>query len=177
MTAPAGYNTVQTPRFTPQQMDIFSQMGTGLQGGLASGLERLNKIIRGDPEFFKQLEAPAYANLEKGLAQTANRFSMHDAQGSSAFQNMLAGQSQDLAMNLQSQRQQLMDQAMRDLFGLEQSFLGAQPYETMLQKEGGMSGLLETLGEKGPDLLIELLKLYNPALGTAAQVGKSAITG
>lgn len=152
-----GYDLLKLSNYSPEQQklskNLFQELGTG--GGDA--LSFLKNILSGNPEFFQNLEAPAYQNLEKGMAQTANRFSQVGAQGSSAFQNALAGQSSDLASQLQKQRSDLMMGATQGLLNQSNQMLNQKPYENLLQKQDQIDWG-ELIGKLGPEI-IKLLPL------------------
>ncbi len=172
-SAPSGYKMRQLSNFTPQQQELFQKRLGGLNkgGGLDQSYDYLNRLASGDEELFKELEAPAYKNLEKGLAQTGNRFSQFGAQDSSAFQNALAGQSSELATNLQSRRGDLRREAIQALLGQSDQLLNAKPYENILEQQDQGFNWTKMLGE----LLPILLSAFGPGGALAGQVGKMGI--
>lgn len=175
MTAPSGYDIRQVPNMTPEMKQFFGKLMNAIGPGAEKGAGFLSKLASGDEEMFKQLEAPAYAGLERGLSQTANRFSQFGAQDSSAFENALSGQSAELGQNLQSQRTQLMMSAIDKLLGQSQSLLGQKPNENVLQQQGGPDW-----GQLIGKLLPVILSAFGPAgtaAGTVASVGLQGATG
>lgn len=131
------------PQFTPQQMDLFQRLLAAIGPGAEQGLGFLSQLAGGDEDIFSQLEAPAYSALERGLGQTASRFSQFGAQDSSAFQNALAGQSGQLAESLGAQRVGLQQQAIERLLGSTQDLLGQRPNQQFLkQRRPGFGSFL-----------------------------------
>lgn len=153
----SGYNVNQLPTLTPQQMQGLQKLFSTAMPGAQQGAEFLTKLAGGgDEDFWSQLEAPAYSALEKGLGQTANRFSQFGAQDSSAFQNAIAGQSGDLAEKLQSQRLGLQQGATDQLLQLMESLLGARSFENVInpkKKNTNAMDIGNILGTALPALL------------------------
>ena len=123
----------QIPNFTPQQMDLFQRLLAALGPGAEQGAGFLSRLASGEEGAFEGLEAPYYSALQRGIADTANRFSQFGAQDSSAFQNMLAGQSEQLAETLGSQRTALQQAAIERLLESSANLLGQRPYENLLK--------------------------------------------
>lgn len=149
---PKGYRGGQIQQFTPEQMDLFSQMF-----GQVSPDSELSRLAGGDEEIFNQIEAPAMRQFQELTGQNASRFSGAGmgARRGSGFQNQQNQYTSDFAMELASRRQDLMRQARQDLFSMSNELLGKRPYEKFLerkqQKEGtNWGGLLGgTLGGVG----------------------------
>lgn len=154
-----GYDLFKLSNQTPEQKNLFQNLFQHLGMGAGNSVDFLNKILSGDQDFFNQLEAPAYQNLEKGLAQTANRFSQFGAQGSSAFQNAQAGQSADLASQLAQQRNQLMMGASERLLNQSNQLLNMKPFENVLQKQDQVNWE-ELIGKLGPEIIKLLPMLF-----------------
>lgn len=157
-----GYDQLKVSNQTPEQKSLFQGLFKALGMGGQDALGFLQKILSGDEQFFNQLEAPAYQNLEKAQAQTANRFSQVGAQGSSAFQNALAGQSGQLASDLQSQRNQLMMGASKSLLDQSNNLLNIKPFENVLQKNDQVDWG-ELIAKAGPEVLKLILPLLTGA--------------
>lgn len=168
MTAPSGYQTFD--QLTPEQMRIHQQRIGGL-GGLEQGLDYTSRLAAGDESLFKEIEAPAYAGLEKGLAQTATRFSDFGGQDSSGFQQALAGQSSQLGMDLASQRTNLRQDAIKQLLGLSKDVLGDQPVGFVKEEQPWMNELLSN-----PDIWRQLISLIGPMIGGPGGAAASAAT-
>lgn len=140
----SGYKLRNTPNYTPQQMQLFSQLLGGVQGqGLTKGLENLQGLAAGGEEGFEQLEAPAYTAFQKGIGQLGSQFAGLGALGSSGFQNAAAGQARQLAENLGSQRMGIQQNALERLLGLSDTLLGKKPFESFLQKKSGFGDILK----------------------------------
>lgn len=140
----SGYKTRNVPNYTPQQMQLFSQLLGGTQGeGLSKGLQSLQGLAGGDEEAFGQLEAPAYSAFQKTLGQLGSRFSGLGAIDSSAFQNATSGAARELSENLGSQRMGIQQNALDRLLGLSNTLLGQKPFETFLQKKSGFGDILK----------------------------------
>lgn len=159
-SAPSGYNVKNVQQFTPEQMQLFQMLLSGLtqEGGLGGGFDFLKKLSSGEDSAFQQMEAPYFSALEKGLGQTASRFSRFGARDSSAFENALAGQTSDMAMQLGAQRNQMQMNALNSLLGLSSNLLGQKPFETMLQeKKSGIDW--SSIGSSALQALPQLLSL------------------
>lgn len=132
----SGYKVRNAPNFTPEQMNLFSQLLGGAQQGIGQGLGSLSNLASGSEEGFDQLEAPSYSAFDKLLGQIGTRFAGMGAIGSSAFQNATSGAAQSLAENLGSQRMGLQQDAVDRLLSLANQLLGQRPYDTFLEKKG-----------------------------------------
>lgn len=144
---PSGYSKGSLQQFTPEQMQLFSQ----LFGHLGPD-SYLSKLAGGDQSTFGEIEAPAlqqFAGLQEGIA---NKFSGAGLGGrrSSGFQNAQTSAASQFSQQLQSQRQGLQRQALSDLMGFSNQLLGQRPYENFLEKKedkgGGWGGALGALG-------------------------------
>jgi len=125
-----GYKSVTSQQFTPEQMNLFSQMF-----GQVSPDSYLSKLAGGDQSQFAQMEAPAMRQFGEQQAGLASRFAGMGGTGalrSSGAQNVMTSASQNLAAQLQSNRQNLMRQAQQDLFGMSRDLLGQRPYSEYL---------------------------------------------
>jgi hypothetical protein len=130
---PKGFKKGQLSQFTPEQMQLFQQLFQHV------GPESyLSQLAGGDEETFRQIEAPAlrqFSELQGGLA---SRFSGMGGQGSlgsrrsSGFQNEQTAAASNFAQQLQSQRQSLQQQAIKDLMGMSGDLLGQRPQEKFL---------------------------------------------
>ena len=128
--APTGYNMVQLPRMSTQQMqrqqERLGQLGP--QAGMAQDL--LSKLALGDESAYSKMEAPALrAFQEKIIPQLSEQFGSGGMLRSSAFANAAAGAGTDLAERLGAQRAGIQQNALKNLLGLEQSLLSQSPYE------------------------------------------------
>lgn len=126
-----GMKVRQTPNYTPEQMELFSQ---GLENvGPESYTSRL---AAGDPSLFAEMEAPARQDFSGLQGNIASRFSGAGMGGrrSSGFQNTMSKAGNDFAQQLQANRQGLQRQAITDLHNMSQQLLGNRPYETRLEE-------------------------------------------
>ena len=130
---PKGYKSGQIQNFTPEMMNLFQSLFS--HAGPDSYLSRL---AGGDQEIFNQIEAPAmqqFSELQGGLASRFSRMGGLGARKSSGFQNTANQATQNFAMQLQANRQQLQQQAIKDLFGISNQLLGQKPYEQFLYEK------------------------------------------
>lgn len=137
---PKGYSKGKLQNFTPEAMDLLQSLY-----GHVGPDSYLAKIAGGDQQAFADLEAPAlqqFSALQGGLA---SRFSAGGSAGggqqalssrnSSGFSNTMNQQSADFAQQLQSQRLDLRNQALKDLFSMSHTLMNEQPYENRLIKK------------------------------------------
>lgn len=136
---PKGYTKGTLQQFTPEQMNLFSQMF-----GQVGPESYLSKLAGGDQSAFDEIEAPAlrqFNELQGGLASRFSGMGGLGARKSSGFQNSANAQASNFAQELQSQRQGLMSNARNELFNMSNSLLSQKPYENFLvekQKKQGM---------------------------------------
>ena len=133
----SGYKQRSVPQFTGDQMKLFQMLLGNLMGGggLSGGMDFLSKLASGGEGAFKDIEEPAFRQLQGQLGQIGNRFADIGALGSSGFQQMASGATADLASRLQSERLGLQQGAIERLLGLSQNLLGQRPYDTFLEKK------------------------------------------
>lgn len=146
------YDVMTQPRFTPEQMQLFSQMM-----GMASPSSFTGRLAQGDQGLFSQMEAPAERQFAQALGGLGSRFSGMGtgARSSSGAALAGAGLGTDLAQSLQAQRLGLQRQAIGDLMGMGRELLSTSPYNTFLQPTarpwwqeallGGAQGLAQGL--------------------------------
>jgi hypothetical protein len=127
-----GLTPFQQQQFTPEQMQLFSQMFSHL--GPNSFLSRL---AGGDQSMFEQLEAPAMRQFGELQGNLASRFSGmgQGARRSSGFQNTMNQATSDFAQSLQSQRMGLQMQALQDLMGMSNTLMQQRPYESFVSEK------------------------------------------
>lgn len=123
---PSGYGAGQLQQYTPEQMQLFGQQFSHLGPDSA-----LSKLASGDQSQFAQMEEPALRQFNSLQGNLASRFSGQGMGGrhSSGFQNASNAAASDFAQNLQSQRMNYQQQAIRDLMGMSNTLLGQRPYE------------------------------------------------
>jgi hypothetical protein len=125
---PKGYSPY-TIQADPRIQQLFGDLYGGSKGGIAGGLGHLSQLAQGGtPEFWQQLEAPAFRQFDTLQGNVASRFSGmgSGARRSSGFQNEMSSASSDFAERLQANRQALRSQAISELLGLGQNLLGTQ---------------------------------------------------
>ncbi len=126
---PRGYSSGRMQNFTPEQMQLFQQMF----GNVAPD-SYTSRLAGGDQSLFEESERPAlqqFSQLQGGLA---SRFSGMGtgARRSSGFQNTMNQATSDFASGLQSRRQELQRQAIKDLMGMSGELLSQKPQENFL---------------------------------------------
>lgn len=135
---PKGYRAGQIQNFSPEQMDQFNQLFS-----LLGQDSDLFKMAMGDQSYFDEMEAPAMRQFNELQGGLASRFSGMGMGGrkSSGFQNTSSAAASNFAQDLQSNRQNLSRQALKDLMEMSHSLMNEKPYERILsgkeQKEPG----------------------------------------
>jgi len=145
---PSGYKKYSVQQWTPEAVQNLK--GLWQHVGPDSYLARL---AGGDQSFFDQMEAPAHRQFQEQQGQLGSRFSQlapgaMSAQRGSGFSNAANQQTADFSMGLAARRQELQQQAIKDLMGLSHILMNEQPYENgLIQKEqkqgfdwGGLAG-------------------------------------
>ncbi len=129
---PEGYNTGQLKQFSPEQMQLFSQLFKYM-----SPDSPLGRMASGDQSYFDEMEAPALRQAGQLQGNLASRFSGMGMGGrhSSGFQNTSSQAMNEFAKGLQSKRQDYMRQAINELMNYSNMLLGQRPYERFLEKE------------------------------------------
>jgi len=129
---PKGYQMGSMQNFSPEQMNLFRSLFS--QVGPDS---YLSKLAGGDEDIFNQIEAPAMRQFSSLQGNLASRFSGmgSGARRSSGFQNTANQAASDFAQDLQSRRQGLQQQALRDLMSMSGELLGQKPYENFLYEK------------------------------------------
>jgi len=130
---PKGYKSGQLQQFTPEQMQLFSQLF-----GHVSPDSQTGRLASGDQSMFGEIEAPALRQFQELQGQLGSRFSGMGGLGarkSSGFQNTMNSAASNFAQELQSNRQNLMRQALQDLMGYSGELLGQRPQENFLIKK------------------------------------------
>lgn len=140
---PSGYKKGSLNRFNPEQMDLFRQMF-----GNVGPDSYLSKLAGGDQDTFNEIEAPALRQFGELQGQIGSRFSGMGTGGrkSSGFQNTINSAASNFAQQLQSQRQGLQQQALKDLMDMSGQLLGQRPQENFLiekqKKKSGWGGAI-----------------------------------
>ena len=155
---PKGYRKGQLQQFTPEQMDLFSQ----LFGHLGPD-SFLSQLAGGDESIFEQMEAPAHRQFQGQLGQLASRFSGMGTGGrhSSGFQNTTTAAASNFSQDLAANRQNLQRQALMDLMGLSNNLLQQRPQEQFLapkqQKSNQWGEIAGQLAGTLPQALMALI--------------------
>jgi len=140
-TIPKGYRQGQTQQFTPEQMGLFQQMF-----GHVGPDSYTSRLAGGDQSMFDEIEAPAMRQFSELMGGLSSRFSAGGGQGSlgnrksSGFQNTATSAASNFAQDLQSQRQNMRQQAIKDLMGMSSDLLGQRPQEKFLVKKQQKQG-------------------------------------
>lgn len=139
--APKGYDKVSN--FSPEQQQLFQSMF----GHLGQG-SYLSRLAGGDESLFSEMEAPALRQFSGMQGNIASRFSGMGmgARRSSGFQNTMNQASSDFAQDLQSKRQGLQQQAIKDLLGMGNHLLGQQPFSYMEKSKPFWQEFLSSMG-------------------------------
>jgi hypothetical protein len=148
---PSGYRLGQIQQFTPEQKQLFQSLFQHVNPS-----SYLSQLAGGDPGAFEAEEAPALRQFSGLQGNLASRFSGMGlgARRSSGFQNTATQVASEFAQDLQSKRQELQRQAIRDLMGMGTSLLSQRPYEQFLTEKqpSTFSSLLGGLGSIGSRL-------------------------
>ena len=156
-----GYKQRNISTLNPQQQQLFQKLADALLGGggLGGGVDYLSKLASGDEGIFGEIEAPAYRQLQSQLGQIGSRFADVGAVGSSGFQQTASGAATDLGERLQSQRNSLRSNAIKDLLGLSENLIGQKTFEPKFQKEFNFKQFLgELAGKLDPEDIAKILK-------------------
>lgn len=151
---PKGYRQGQIQQFDEQQMGLYDRAHEQLGPD-----SYLSKLAGGDQSMFEEMEAPAMRQFNELQGGIASRFSGQGMGGrkSSGFQNTMSAASQDFASQLQSKRQSLQQQAIKDLMGMSGQLMGQRPYEQFMikkqQKENPWAGIVGKMGGMVPGLV------------------------
>lgn len=139
---PEGYSVGRIQQFTPEQMDLFKNAFSHL-----SPDSWLSKMASGDQSFFEDMEKPALKQFGALQGNIASRFSGMGMGGrrSSGFQNTMNSAASDFAQGLQSKRQELTSQALKDLMTMSDSLMKQQPFENSLIKKQHKKSFLEQI--------------------------------
>jgi|SRR5215510_9122806 len=135
---PHGYQIGQMQNFTPEQMQMFSQLF-----GFLGPDSFLGKLAAGDQSAFAEMEAPALRQFNEVLGGIGSKFSGmgSGARRSSGFQNATTAAGSNFAQELQANRLGLQRQATGDLMNYANQLLGQRPYEQyLIEKDRKKSG-------------------------------------
>jgi hypothetical protein len=130
-----GMRQVNLPTKNQGQMDLLNQLLSSTQSGLGQGgLQSLSGLASGRPESFEAMERPAFRQFAGLQGSLASRFSGmgSGARQSSGFQNTMGEAGVDLAERLAGNRQNLQQNALKQLLGLSESLLGQSTFDSFL---------------------------------------------
>jgi len=139
------------PNFTPEMMQLFQS----LFGQLGPN-SRTARLAGGDESIFNEIEAPAYSQFTAGLGGLASKFSGMGGTGarkSSGFQNAGSQALSEFSQSLQSNRQALSSQALKDLFSMSNMLLSQRPHEYVEEKPSFWESFFGGLGNIGGQAL------------------------
>jgi len=125
-----GYKQGQMPNFTPEQMQLFQSLFSQVAPDSYT-----SRLAGGDESLFQEMEAPAlrqFSGLQGNLASRFSGMGGLGARRSSGFQNTMNQASSDFAQDLQSRRQSLQQNAIKDLMSMSKDLLGERPNENFL---------------------------------------------
>jgi len=138
---PKGMRVAQMQNYTPEAMDLYRQQFQHV--GPDSYLARL---AGGDQSMFDEMEAPAKRQFNGLVGNAASRFSRGGGEGSlsarksSGFQNEMTAGMSNFAQDLQGRRQELRQNAIKDLMSMSHTLMNEKPFERSLynkpQEEG-----------------------------------------
>lgn len=128
--APSGYKQYQN--YTPEQMQVHQN-----QFDQVSPESYTSRLAGGDQALFDEIEAPAFRQFNELQAQNASRFSNMGmgARRGSGFQNFQNQATSNFAQDLQSKRQSLQQQAIKDLMSMSSDLLSQEPYSLYEKKK------------------------------------------
>lgn len=136
----------QVPTITGGQSSLLDMLTKQLGGPISQGIGSLSSLASGSPESLEAFRAPLMRQFNEQIVPSlAERFTGMGAgaQNSSAFGQQLAGAGTRLSEGLSSQKSQLQQQALSQLFGLLSPALGTRSFENVLRP--GTSGFLGSM--------------------------------
>ena len=135
---PKGFKAAQLQNFTPGMMKIFEHM----MGQLGPD-SYLSGLANGDEQAYAEMEEPALRQFAGMQGNLASRFSGMGTGGrkSSGFQNTANQASADFATQLQANRHNVRQNAIRDLQGYGNSLLQQRPYDRALVQKQQKPGM------------------------------------
>lgn len=144
--APKGYTTAQN--YTPAAMDLYASQFNNVGEG-----SYLSRLAAGDEGIFNQIEAPAMRQFSELQGQNASRFSGMGmgARRGSGFNNMQSQATSDFAQDLQSRRQSLQQQAIKDLMGMSNDLLQQKPYSLIEKQKPWWQTMLTKFGNSAAE--------------------------
>ncbi len=147
---PSGHKAGTLQQYTPEQLKLLQHTM-----GFVGPDSYLSRLAGGDEDLFNEMEAPALRQFNQLQGNIASRFSgggggqgAMSSRRSSGFQNAQTSAASNFAQELQSKRQDLMRQAIKDLTGISSELLEKKPFERTIMKKpekepsgwGGLAG-------------------------------------
>ncbi len=134
---PKGYKAGAIQQYTPEQLQLLEHTM-----GFVGPDSYLSKLAGGDEDLFNEMEAPALRQFNQLQGNIASRFSgggggqgAMSSRRSSGFQNATTSAASNFAQELQSKRQDLMRQAIKDLTGISSELLEKRPFERTITEK------------------------------------------
>ncbi len=123
---PMGMNNYAINQYTPEQESVFGGQFQQLQKG-----SYLDRLAQGDEQLYSEMEAPQFRKYNAQQGQLASYFSGQGMGGrkSSGFQNAANQSSIDFAQELQKNRSEMRNNAIKNLMGLSDQVLNQRPQE------------------------------------------------
>lgn len=138
-----GYTVKPVQQYTPEQMQLFQQLF-----GQVSPDSYTSRLAGGDESLFAEMEAPAlrqFGELQGGMASRFSGMGGLGARKSSGFSNTMNQAASSFAQDLQSRRQELQRNAIRDLMGMSQQLLANEPYQYFSEPTQNKRSFLDKL--------------------------------
>lgn len=148
---PKGYSQYSLPTMGGGQKEIYDLLSSNLSGGIPNVLQQLLGQAQGKEGSFAPQEQQAMNFFNQQLApQIAQRYAGSGIGSSSGMQNSLAGAAGNITTNLAAQRQNLMQQSIRDILGIGEHLLGTQTQQYgLVKKDNPLNQLMQLLGIVG----------------------------
>lgn len=159
----AGFKPKAGQNYLPAQMELYQRMFQNV-----SPDSQTARLAAGDPSAFEQMEAPAMRQFQDLQGQTASRFSGMGmgARKGSGFANEMNQATSNFAQDLQSKRQALSQQAIKDMMSMSGELLGYEFKGKPKKKKWW-----ESLIEGGAPIIGGALGAFGGPLGMAAGAG------
>lgn len=143
---PEGYKSYKMKNFDRNQNKVYQNQFKNVVPD-----SYLSRLAGGDQSMFEELEAPAHRQFQEQIGDISNRFSGAGmgARRGSGFQNTTNQAASDFAMNLQSQRLGMRNQALQELMQHSNTLLGQRPYDRFIQEKPQQTSWAETIGRLG----------------------------
>lgn len=118
---PKGYSASVIPKYNDQQQDFLKNLLSKLGASSMGAADQLGSMASGQGGAFDNMENQAMNFFNNKLAPSINQQYAHQGMlGSSAFQGALSQAGQGVTEDMYNQRQNLQQQAIRDLLGLSE---------------------------------------------------------